>query len=60
MKICPLCGYALSVQEIESSRFEYLCPRCGKHDISEFCFPTESVSSKPDQHHTDAAHDEIR
>ncbi|NIX95318.1 hypothetical protein HCG45_21515 [Pseudomonas fulva] len=33
---CPGCGWRVSQFEIEATRFDFECPRCGKHKMSEF------------------------
>jgi len=33
---CPGCGYRVTQLAYEQSRFNYPCPRCGRHNLSEF------------------------
>ncbi|MES0340736.1 MAG: hypothetical protein ABUK08_00310 [Candidatus Humimicrobiaceae bacterium] len=34
--LCPGCGYQITVTEKTDSLYDYPCPRCHKHKISEF------------------------
>jgi len=36
VRCCPGCGYLKSQIEIENMLIDPLCPRCGKHKLSEF------------------------
>jgi uncharacterized paraquat-inducible protein A len=36
MRECPNCGYLVAQFMLEASRYDYDCPRCGKHKLSEF------------------------
>lgn len=47
--VCPTCRYAISQLEIKYAMFDYLCPRCGKNSISEFCTQATDKSMIQDQ-----------
>lgn len=40
---CPGCGYLIAFELWRAARYDYDCPRCGKHKLSEF----QSVYEKP-------------
>ncbi len=39
VRVCPVCGYAVTLIQITSARFDYPCPRCQGPFLSEFVSP---------------------
>lgn len=35
-KFCPGCYYLVATEMTEDARFDFDCPQCGKHKLSEF------------------------
>ena len=44
---CPGCGYLEAQISVDMARFDFPCPRCGKHKLSEFVPDTDPEPPKP-------------
>jgi hypothetical protein len=44
---CPGCGFIKSQKLIDAARFDFDCPRCGKHKLSEFVPEIDPTPLKP-------------
>lgn len=42
---CPGCGYLIAFELWRAARYDYDCPRCGKHKLSEFQSVYEKTAS---------------
>jgi len=46
LRKCPGCGFIKDQESIDSARLNFLCPRCGKHRLSDFMPDTPPKQTK--------------
>lgn len=53
MRQCPGCKFPKAEHEIDRARFDFACPRCFKHNFSEFVEPPPLPVLEPVQDYGD-------
>lgn len=46
LRACPGCGFVSTQFEIEYARYDFMCPRCEKHPMSDFYRTTLTLEKK--------------
>lgn len=44
---CPGCGYLIAQTLVDAARFDFPCPRCGKHKLADFVPDTPPKPTTP-------------